>query len=112
MLDITFGRIVFRQVNLLRIKPNRVQRLTMARLFSHHEGVRSMRPLRRLGPRLRHTRNAKAMRVAAISVDQLVPCPKCGESMRLLFDTLTFMCKRCDRAVDMERILKSLDAGE
>jgi tRNA(Ile2) C34 agmatinyltransferase TiaS len=68
-----------------------------------------MRPLRQLGPRLRGT--AKTIRVAAISTDQLVSCPKCGEPMRLS-DAQTFVCKQCGRAVDVEGILKSLDAGE
>jgi len=70
-----------------------------------------MRPLRQLGPRLRGRRNAKAIRVTAISTDQLVSCPKCGEPMRLS-DAQTFVCKQCGRAVDMERILRSLDVGE
>jgi tRNA(Ile2) C34 agmatinyltransferase TiaS len=70
-----------------------------------------MRPLRQLHPRLRRGRNARAIRVAAISIDQLVPCPNCGEPMRL-FDAQTFVCKQCGRAVDMKGILKSLDVGE
>jgi len=70
-----------------------------------------MRPLRQLGPRLRGGRNAKAIRVAAISTDQLVSCPNCGEPMRLS-DAQTFVCKQCGRAVDMEGILRSLDVGE
>jgi tRNA(Ile2) C34 agmatinyltransferase TiaS len=70
-----------------------------------------MRPLRQLGPRLRGGRHAKAIRVTAISTDQLVSCPKCGEPMRLL-DAKTFVCKQCGRAVDIEGILRSLDVGE
>jgi tRNA(Ile2) C34 agmatinyltransferase TiaS len=69
-----------------------------------------MRPLRQLGPRLRG-RNAKVVRVAAISTDQLVSCPKCGEPMRL-DNGQTFVCKRCGRAVDLDGILKSLDGAE
>jgi len=69
-----------------------------------------MRPLRQLSPRLRG-RNPKAVRVAAISTDQLVSCPKCGEPMRLS-NAQTFVCKQCGRAVDVEGILKSLDGAE
>ena len=69
-----------------------------------------MRPLRQLGPRLRG-RNPKAVRVAAISTDQLVSCPKCGEPMRLS-NAQTFVCKQCGRVVDVEGILKSLDGAE
>jgi tRNA(Ile2) C34 agmatinyltransferase TiaS len=69
-----------------------------------------MRPLRQLGPRLRG-RKPKAVRVAAISTDQLVSCPKCGEPMRLS-NAQTFVCKQCGRAVDVEGILKSLDGAE
>jgi ribosomal protein L37AE/L43A len=69
-----------------------------------------MRPLRQLGPRLRR-RAAKAVRVTAISTDQLVSCPKCGKPMRLS-NARTFVCKQCGRAVDVEGILKSLDGGE
>jgi predicted amidophosphoribosyltransferase len=69
-----------------------------------------MRPLPQLGPRLRG-RRAKAIRVPAISTDQLVSCPKCGKPMRLS-DARTFVCKQCGQAVDVEGILKSLDSGE
>jgi tRNA(Ile2) C34 agmatinyltransferase TiaS len=69
-----------------------------------------MRPLRKLGPRLRG-RNAKVIRVGAISTDQLVSCPKCGEPMRLA-NGQTFVCKQCGRAVDLDGILKSLDGAE
>ena len=68
-----------------------------------------MRPLRQLGPRLRG-RDAKAIRVTAISTDQLVSCPNCGEPMRLS-NGQTFMCKQCGRAVDVDGILKSMDGG-
>jgi ssDNA-binding Zn-finger/Zn-ribbon topoisomerase 1 len=69
-----------------------------------------MRPLRQLGPRLRG-RNPKAVRVTAISTDQLVSCPKCGEPMRLSYGQ-TFVCKGCGQAVDVDGILKSMDGGE
>ena len=70
-----------------------------------------MPALRQLRPRLRSGHKAKAVRVAAISTDQLVSCPKCGEPMRL-FNAQTFVCKQCGRAVDVEGILKSLDGAE
>jgi hypothetical protein len=94
------------------IKINRVNRpaTPYIRPAAHKRSDRPMRPLRQLGPRLRG-RNAKAIRVAAISTDQLVSCLKCGEPMRLS-DAQTFVCRQCGRAVDVEGILKSLDAGE
>lgn len=111
VLDITFAP--FRLGQAFRgIKINRVNR--SATLFIrpavHKRSDRQMRPLRQLGPRLRG-RNAKTIRVAAISTDQLVSCPKCGEPMRLS-GARTFVCKQCGRAVDVEGILKSLDGGE
>jgi len=39
-----------------------------------------------------------------------VPCPNCGEPMRLS-DAQTFVCEQCGCAVDIEGILKSLDFG-
>ena len=57
---------------------------------------------------LRSGRKAKAMRVAAISTDQLVPCPSCGGFMRLS-DAQAFECKQCGRAIRVEGVLKSMD---
>jgi tRNA(Ile2) C34 agmatinyltransferase TiaS len=70
-----------------------------------------MPALRRLGPRLRSSRKAKAVRVTAISTDQLVPCPTCGGFMRLS-NAQAFECKRCGRTIRVEGILKSIDGGE
>jgi tRNA(Ile2) C34 agmatinyltransferase TiaS len=70
-----------------------------------------MAALRELRPRLRSSRKAKTLRVAAISTDQLVPCPTCGGFMRLS-DAQAFECKQCGRAIRVEGVLKSMDAGE
>jgi tRNA(Ile2) C34 agmatinyltransferase TiaS len=70
-----------------------------------------MPAVRRLGPRLRSRRKAKALRVTAISTDQLVPCPTCGGFMRLS-DAQMFECKRCGLAIRVEGVLKSIDGGE
>jgi tRNA(Ile2) C34 agmatinyltransferase TiaS len=48
------------------------------------------------------------MRVAAISTDQLVPCPSCGGFMHLS-DAQAFECKQCGRAIRVEGVLKSMD---
>jgi tRNA(Ile2) C34 agmatinyltransferase TiaS len=48
------------------------------------------------------------MRVAAISTDQLVPCPTCGGFMRLS-EAQAFECKQCGRAIRVEGVLKSMD---
>lgn len=68
-----------------------------------------MPALRQLRPRLRPGRKAKAARVAAISTDQLVPCPTCGGFMRLS-DAQAFECRQCGRAIRVEGVLKSLDS--
>jgi tRNA(Ile2) C34 agmatinyltransferase TiaS len=70
-----------------------------------------MPALRQLRPRLRSGGKAKAMRVTAISTDLLVPCPTCGGFMRLS-DAQAFECKQCGRAIRVEGILKTMDAGE
>jgi tRNA(Ile2) C34 agmatinyltransferase TiaS len=70
-----------------------------------------MPALRRLRPRLHSGHKAKAMRVAAISTDQLVPCPTCGGFMRLS-DAQAFECKQCGRAIRVEGVLKSIDGGD
>jgi len=70
-----------------------------------------MPALRRLRPRLHSGHKAKAMRVAAISTDQLVPCPSCGGFMRLS-DAQAFECKQCGRAIRVEGVLKSIDGGD
>jgi len=70
-----------------------------------------MPALRQLHPRLRSGRKAKAMRVTAISTDLLVPCPTCGGFMRLS-DAQAFECKQCGRAIRVEGVLKTMDAGE
>jgi len=67
-----------------------------------------MPALRQLRPRLRSHRKAKALRVSAISTDQLVPCPTCGGFMRLS-DTQAFECRQCGRAIRVEGVLKSMD---
>jgi len=67
-----------------------------------------MPALRQLRPGLRPGRKAKAVRVAAIITDQLVPCPTCGGFMRLS-EAQAFECKQCGRAIRVEGVLKSLD---
>lgn len=67
--------------------------------------------LRQLRPRLHSSRKAKALRVAAISTDQLVPCPTCGGFMRLS-EAQAFECKQCGRAIRVEGVLKSMDGGD
>ena len=67
--------------------------------------------LRQLRPRFRSGRSAKAMRVSAISTDLLVPCPACGGFMRLS-DAQAFECKQCGRAIRVEGVLKTMDAGD
>jgi tRNA(Ile2) C34 agmatinyltransferase TiaS len=69
----------------------------------------ALRRLRR--PRLRSGREAKAVRVTAISTDRLVPCPTCGGFMRLS-DAQAFECKRCGHRIRVEGVLKSLEGGE
>jgi len=71
----------------------------------------SMPALRQLHPRLRSGRKVKAMRVTAISTDLLVPCPTCGGFMRLS-DAQAFECKQCGRAIRVEGVLNTMDAGE
>jgi tRNA(Ile2) C34 agmatinyltransferase TiaS len=70
-----------------------------------------MPALRRLRPRLRSKREGKAMRVTAISTDQLVPCPTCGGFMQLS-DARAFECKQCGLAIRVEGVLKTMDGGE
>jgi len=67
-----------------------------------------MPALRQLRPRLRSGQKTKAVRVAAISTDQLVPCPTCSGFMRLS-DAQAFECKQCGRAIRVEGVLKSMD---
>jgi hypothetical protein len=76
--------------------------------YREHSFVPALRQLR---PRLRSGRKAKTMRVAAISTDQLVPCPTCGGFMRLS-DAQAFECKQCGRAIRVEGVLKTIDGGE
>ena len=68
---------------------------------SHHQSAP--------GPRLWRRRKAKtkAMRVSAISTDQLVPCPTCADPMKLA-GMQTFECKRCDRALTAEQVFDTL----
>ena len=66
-----------------------------------------MPALRQLRPRLHSARKAKAVRVAAISTDQLVPCPTCGGFMRLS-EAQAFECKQCGHAIRVEGVLKSM----
>ena len=66
-----------------------------------------MPALRQLRPRLRSGRKSKAVRVAAISTDQLVPCPSCGGFMRLS-EAQAFECRQCGRAIRVEGVLKSM----
>ena len=75
---------------------------------SAHREHTLMPALRQLRPRLRSGRKVKTMRVAAISTDQLVPCPTCGGFMRLS-DAQSFECKQCGRAIRVEGVLKSID---
>lgn len=70
-----------------------------------------MPALRQLRPRLHSGRKAKAVRVAAISTDQLVLCPNCGDFMRLS-DAQAFECKQCGRAIRVEGVLNSMDGGD
>ena len=67
-----------------------------------------MAALRQLRPRLRSGDKAKAVRVAAISTDQLVPCPTCGGFMRLS-EAQAFECRQCGRAIRVEGVLNSID---
>jgi tRNA(Ile2) C34 agmatinyltransferase TiaS len=67
-----------------------------------------MPALRQLRPGLRSGRKAKALRVSAISTDQLVSCPSCGGFMRLS-DAQAFECKQCGRAIRVEGVLKTMD---
>lgn len=67
-----------------------------------------MAALRQLRPRLRSGHKAKAVRVAAISTDQLVPCPTCGGFMRLS-EAQAFECRQCGRAIRVEGVLNSID---
>jgi len=62
-------------------------------------------------PRLRSRREPKAVRVSAVSTDQLVPCPTCGGFMRLS-KTQVFECKQCGLAIRIEGVLKRMDSGE
>jgi tRNA(Ile2) C34 agmatinyltransferase TiaS len=68
-----------------------------------------MPALRRGVPGSRTGRKAKAVRVTAISTDQLVPCPSCGGFMRLS-DAQAFECKRCDLSIRVEGVLKNTDS--
>ena len=70
-----------------------------------------MSALRQLRPRLRSGQKSKAVRVAAISTDQLVPCPTCGGFMRLS-DAQAFECKQCGRAIRVESVLKTINTSE
>jgi tRNA(Ile2) C34 agmatinyltransferase TiaS len=70
-----------------------------------------MPTLGQLRSRLSSKRKAKAMRVSAISTDELVPCPTCGGFMRLS-DAQAFECKQCGLAIRFEGVLKSMDGGE
>jgi tRNA(Ile2) C34 agmatinyltransferase TiaS len=67
-----------------------------------------MPALQQLRPRLRSGRKAKAVRVAAVSTDQLVPCPTCGGFMRLS-NAQAFECSQCGRAIRVEGVLNSID---
>jgi len=107
VLNITFvtgrsGALMVRAV----IPPMRIRITNSA--YREHSFVPALRQLR---PRLRSGRKAKTMRVAAISTDQLVPCPTCGGFMRLS-DAQAFECKQCGRAIRVEGILKTIDGGE
>ena len=79
--------------------------------FGPDQGGPSMPALRQFRPRLRSGRKTKAARVAAISTDQLVPCPSCGGFMHLS-DAQSFECKQCGRAIRVEGVLKSIDGGD
>jgi tRNA(Ile2) C34 agmatinyltransferase TiaS len=68
-------------------------------------------PLGQLRARLRSRRKGKAVRVTAVSTDQLVPCPTCGGFMRLS-DGRAFECKQCGLAIRFEGVLKSMDRRE
>jgi tRNA(Ile2) C34 agmatinyltransferase TiaS len=67
-----------------------------------------MSALRQLRPGLRSGRKPKVVRVAAITTDQLVPCPTCGGFMRLS-EAQAFECKQCGRAIRVEGVLKSME---
>jgi tRNA(Ile2) C34 agmatinyltransferase TiaS len=67
-----------------------------------------MPALRQLRAQLRSGRKSKAVRVAAVSTDQLVPCPTCGGFMRLS-DARAFECRQCGYAIRFEGVLKSTD---
>jgi tRNA(Ile2) C34 agmatinyltransferase TiaS len=70
-----------------------------------------MPALGQLRARLRSKRKEKAVRVTAVSTDQLVPCPTCGGFMRLSDAHARFECKQCRLAIRFEGVLKSMDWG-
>jgi tRNA(Ile2) C34 agmatinyltransferase TiaS len=56
-------------------------------------------------------RKTKAIRVTAISTDQLVPCPTCGVFMKLS-DAQAFECEACGLSIRVDGVLKPTDGGE
>jgi hypothetical protein len=69
-----------------------------------------LRSCRRCVPDCAPAAPAKAVRVTAVSTDQLVPCPTSGGFMRLS-DAQVFECKRCDLAIRVEGVLKRMESG-
>ncbi len=55
---------------------------------------------------------AKAVRVAAVVIDQPVVCPGCGNPMHLSSEMQTFECKQCGREVTVDEALKALEMLE
>ena len=59
----------------------------------------------------RRASRGRVARVAAISTDQLVPCPRCGDPMKL-FHMDTFECRACDRTIATENVFTALQQDE
>jgi tRNA(Ile2) C34 agmatinyltransferase TiaS len=70
-----------------------------------------MSGLPKLRTGLRSDHKVKAIRVPAVSTDELVPCPTCGAFMRLSA-AQAFECKQCGRAIRVESVLKTMNTGE
>jgi tRNA(Ile2) C34 agmatinyltransferase TiaS len=78
----------------------------MATLLPRKNNSSRQRPIlwRRRKPK------AKALRVAAITTDQFVLCPECGDPMKL-FEMLTFECKGCGYKISAERVCEAVETN-
>jgi tRNA(Ile2) C34 agmatinyltransferase TiaS len=78
----------------------------MATLLTRKNNSSRERPIlwRRRKPK------AKALRVATITTDQFVLCPKCGDPMKL-FEMLTFECKECGYQINADRVCDDLETN-